>query len=61
MALIWVISSYISEKVERSFQNRITHFIAESWHDFAIYTFRLVKSFKSFPVGPPLIKMRLLI
>ena len=51
MALIWLISSYKSEKIERSFKNRITHFNAESWHDFAIYTFRLVKSFKSFRVG----------
>ena len=30
------------------------HFNAENCHDFAIYKFRLVKSYKLFRVGPPL-------
>ena len=49
--------SYKSEKIKliRSFKNRIIpYFNAESCHDLAIYSFRLVKSYKSFHVRLPL-------
>ena len=49
-------SSITTERLYKSlsFIASYVHFNAENCHDFAIYKFRLVKSYKLFRVGPPL-------
>ena len=59
---IYLFISYKSEEIELTDLLRIVsstfkcypHLNVENWYDFAIYTFRLVKSYKSFHVRPPL-------
>ena len=56
MTLIWLISSYKSEKIELiwSFKNHIIHVSIQKVAKVSQFTFRLVKSYKLFSVRPPL-------
>ena len=58
VTLICLISHFIQIWKDRThpifWESYHPHFNAESCHNFAIYMFRLIKSYKSFHVRPPL-------
>ena len=56
MTLIWLITSYKSEKIEliRSFKNCIIHISMQKVATILRFNFRLVKSYKSFRIRLPL-------